>query len=67
MLRYPENPAPAAKIIRETSSTVKDTVKKFHESGAIPELAGAVQEAAVAAEEQHSKEHIHPQSSRVLS
>jgi predicted metal-binding transcription factor (methanogenesis marker protein 9) len=28
-----------AKIIRETSSTARETVRKFHESGAISELA----------------------------
>src|SRR5215813_13357092 len=41
----------AAKIIRETSSTAGDTLRKFHESGAISELAGAVQEAAAAAQD----------------
>ncbi len=37
-----------AKTIREVSSTARETVKKFHESGAITELAEALHEAAVA-------------------
>lgn len=37
-----------AKNIREISTTARDTVKKFHESGAITELGEAVQEAAAA-------------------
>ena len=30
----------AAKIIRETSSAARETVRKFYESGAVSELAG---------------------------
>src|SRR5215467_9014141 len=41
----------AAKIIRKTSSTARDTVRKFHKSGVVSEYAGAVQEAAVAAQD----------------
>ena len=32
----------AAKVIRETSSAARETVRKFYESGAISELVGAV-------------------------
>jgi hypothetical protein len=37
-----------AKNIREVSSTTRDTVKKFHDSGAILDIGEAVQEAATA-------------------
>ena len=37
-----------AKTIRDVSNTARDTVKKFHESGAITDLAEAVHEAAIA-------------------
>jgi len=40
-----------ARNIREVSSTARETVKKIHGSGAITELAEAVQEAAVAAKD----------------
>jgi hypothetical protein len=31
----------AAKVIRETSSAARETVRKFYESGAVSELVGA--------------------------
>ncbi|HXX98389.1 MAG TPA: hypothetical protein VEL11_14865 [Candidatus Bathyarchaeia archaeon] len=49
--RGPKKVKDGAKIIRETSPTARNAVRKFHESGAVSELAVAVQEAAVAAQD----------------